>query len=107
MRKFARLRLEQVYFVKVMKSKLMHEVKRVVKMSGIFEDFMPEKITQSIWLAAQKVGGKDRKKSESLGTAVSTILYEKYPNGELIKTAEIGEIVERMLIENGHASTAK
>ena len=93
--------------MKVMKSKLMHEVKRVVKMSGIFEDFMSEKITQSIWLAAQKVGGKDRKKSESLGSAVSTILYEKYPNGELIKTAEIGEIVERMLIENGHASTAK
>jgi ribonucleoside-diphosphate reductase alpha chain len=82
-------------------------VKRVIKASGSKEDFIPEKISESIWKAALKVGGQDKNLSLFLGAKVLTILEDKYPNGELVKTEEIGEWVEKILIENGHVKTAK
>ena len=82
-------------------------VKQVLKLSGNTEDFSSIKISESIWKAAQKVGGKDKDLSFQLGAEVRTFLEEKYPNGEVIKTTEIGEIVEKVLIEKGHAKTAK
>jgi len=82
-------------------------VKRVLKASGSKEDFFPEKISESIWKAALKVGGQDKNLSLFLGAKVLTILEDKYPNGESVKTEEIGEWVEKILIENGHVKTAK
>src|SRR3972149_357628 len=82
-------------------------VKKVLKLSGTKEDFSSLKISQSIWQAAQKVGGNDKNLSYQLGTEVVTTLTKKYPNGEIIKTSEIGELVEKVLIEHGHAKTAK
>lgn len=81
--------------------------KQVIKVDGRVEVFTPEKIVQSIWYAASKVGGKDKKLSVTLGEEVTTTLKSRYPNGEKIKTAEIGELVEKVLIEKGHAKTAK
>lgn len=85
----------------------MHLVKQVLKLSGITQDFNPEKISESIWKAAQKVGGNDKSLSLTLGEEVLSILEERYPNGEIIETVEIGELVEKVLIERGHAKTAK
>lgn len=82
-------------------------VRRVIKLSGSEEEFNPDKISNSIWMAAKKVGGKDRKRSLVLGSRVLEILKKKYPYGETVATLEIGEIVEKVLIENGHAKTAK
>jgi len=81
--------------------------KQVIKLRGHVEEFNHLKISESIWMAAQKVGGKDRKLSQILGQEVRSILEEKYPNGEKIRTTEIGELVEKILIEHGHAKTAK
>jgi ribonucleoside-diphosphate reductase alpha chain len=81
--------------------------KKVQKLSGTNEDFIPTKITESIWKAAQKVGGKDKKLAVTLGFEVLEIIEKRYPNGEVIKTVEIGEVVEKVLIEHGHAETAK
>jgi ribonucleoside-diphosphate reductase alpha chain len=82
-------------------------VKRVIKASGVFEEFNPDKIFRSILLAAQKVGGKDESIAVTLKEEVLESLSFKYPNGELIKTSEIGELVEKVLIQHGHTSTAK
>ena len=82
-------------------------VKQVVKLKGVKESFDSEKVILSIWKAAQKVGGKDEKLAYVLGSEVLEILETRYPNGEAIKTAEIGEVVEKVLIENGHAKTAQ
>jgi ribonucleoside-diphosphate reductase alpha chain len=82
-------------------------VKQVIKVSGKEEYFDKEKIFRSIWLAAQSVGGKNRSLAKYLRGEVIGILREKYPNGESIATTEIGEVVEKVLIENGHAQTAK
>jgi ribonucleoside-diphosphate reductase alpha chain len=81
--------------------------KLVIKLNGEREDFDPAKIPASIWLAAQKVGGTDKKLAEKLGSEVLEYLRKKYPNGEMVSTSEIGEFVEKVLIENGHATTAK
>ncbi len=81
--------------------------KYVIKASGINEPFDGEKIFRSIFLAARNVGGKDEKTALSLRNEVLTVLKEKYAVGENIKTSEIGEIVEKVLIERGHAKTAK
>src|SRR3990170_3902915 len=66
--------------------------KQVIKLRGHVEEFNHLKISESIWMAAQKVGGKDRKLSQILGQEVRSILEEKYPNGEKIRTTEIGEL---------------
>lgn len=82
-------------------------VKIVIKADGSQEGYNSLKIHKSIWLAAQKVGGKDKKLSEKLGNEVENLLQDRFPNGEAIKTVEIGEIVEKVLIEKGHAKTAQ
>ena len=81
--------------------------KKVIKLSGQKEMFSVEKITESIWMAAQKVGGNDKNLALELGELVKETLEIRYPNGESIKTTEIGELVEKVLIERGHAKTAK
>ncbi len=81
--------------------------KAVEKIDGKFEDFQPKKITESIFLAAQNVGGTDNELALALGEQVLSILGGKYNKGDIIVTAEIGNLVEKVLIENGHASTAK
>jgi ribonucleoside-diphosphate reductase alpha chain len=81
--------------------------KQVIKVSGAKENFDSEKIYKSIWLAAQSVGGKNTGLAKFLKGEVVGILGEKYPNGEFVATTEIGELVEKVLIEKGHAQTAK
>ena len=81
--------------------------KQVVKLKGSLEKFESTKISNSIWLAAKKVGGKDRRLSETLGEKVLVVLQTKYPNGGTIKTSVIGEVVEKVLIEAGRAKTAR
>jgi ribonucleoside-diphosphate reductase alpha chain len=81
--------------------------KSVIKVNGQHEPFNPAKILDSIWLAAQKVGGKDKEIAVALHEEVMVKLQEKHPNGDVVKTTEIGELVEKILIEHGHAATAK
>jgi len=82
-------------------------IKQVVKACGDFQEFNEEKILRSIWVAAQNVGGSNEKLAVKLKEEIIQILSERYPNGEKIRTSEIGELVEKVLIEHGHAKTAK
>ncbi len=81
--------------------------KLVLKNIGQKEVFSPEKILTSIWLAAQSVGGSDKTLAEQITGEVVAFVNNRYPNGEAVLTSEIGEIVEKVLIERGHAKTAK
>lgn len=83
------------------------QVKDVIKLNGNKEAFDPDKIANSIWYAAQKVGGKDRKLSYSLRDEVLILLSKEYSSKTIIETSKIGELVEKVLIEKGHAKTAK
>ena len=86
---------------------MQQQVKQVLKLSGATEEFSSEKISESIWQAAQKVGGKNKDLAFTLGERVIQVVAERYPNGKTIETSEIGEVVEKILIEHGHAATAK
>lgn len=78
----------------------------VEKRDGKIEEFHPEKITQAIFKAARSVGGEDIALAGKLADRVCQYLYEL--RGEHIpKVEEIQDVVEKILIENGHAKTAK
>lgn len=79
----------------------------VVKADGREEKFKPEKISRSIWFAAQNVGGKDEKLPPILAKEVINLLERKINGDRKISTSLIGEMVEKTLIEKGHAKTAK
>ena len=81
--------------------------KKVIKLDGRKEDFNIEKIANSVWFAASNVGGNDRKLPKILAEEVCVSL-ETRSNGEKeITSSLIGECVEKVLIEKGHAKTAK
>ncbi len=82
-------------------------IKAVIKANGKIEDFNPQKISEGIWKAALGVGGKDKDLAYNIGEEVVHLLKKRYKNRVPIPTFEIGELVEKVLIEKGHAKTAK
>ena len=80
------------------------KVSKIVKRNGRVADFDPEKITSAIMKAARAVGGNDRKEAERLTRRVTDYVakIEKLPSVE-----EIQDAVEKILMEEGHAKTAK
>ena len=85
----------------------MTEIKQVIKRTGAIVDFTPERITNAIYRAAVSVGGRDRVTSENLSKQVVEILKKTTPEGSIPEIEEIQDIVEKVLIENGHAKVAK
>lgn len=81
--------------------------KKVLKIDGTIEDFIPEKIAKSIWYAAQNVGGQDENLPKQLAGQVITFLEEKLNGEAQVSSSIIGEAVEKILIEAGHAKTSK
>ncbi|WP_026894015.1 ribonucleoside triphosphate reductase [Clostridiisalibacter paucivorans] len=80
--------------------------KKVQKRDGSIVDFDPLKIENAIFKAAKSVGGSDRKKARDLANMVVQISEEAFGAG--VPTVEdIQDIVEKVLIEEGHARTAK
>ncbi|MBN2005189.1 MAG: response regulator SirA [Anaerolineae bacterium] len=83
-------------------------ITQVIKRSGAVVDFNRERITNAIYRAAVAVGGRDRATAESLTDQVIAILESSCcTEGRIPTVEEIQDIVERVLIENGHARTSK
>lgn len=78
----------------------------IVKRNGQLVPFDREKITLAIYKAAAAVGGHDRSLSEKLTGEVVAALEAGYA-GETPSVEDIQDVVERVLIKNGHARTAK
>ncbi len=70
-------------------------------------DFDQEKITNAIFKSAQEVGGRDRSVAEELTKQVVRDVKEKHTDGSNPTVEEVQDIVEKVLIENGRAKTAK
>ena len=79
----------------------------VRKRDGKLEQFDPERITNAIWKAAKAVGGSDRQQAKKLTDEVLAALKNKFGEDGCPTVEEIQDLVEKMLIENGHAQTAK
>ncbi|HXK64752.1 MAG TPA: ATP cone domain-containing protein, partial [Spirochaetota bacterium] len=77
------------------------------KRDGRIVPFNIEKITEAIFKAARAVGGTDRNTAAQIAESVVDILSLLY-KGEHIPTVEnVQDLVEKMLIEKGHAKVAK
>ena len=70
---------------------------------------IPSKITDAIFAAAQSVGGEDRQTAMELTIEVMNVLKQKQEQDEdkIFSVEEVQDVVEKVLIENGHARTAK
>jgi ribonucleoside-triphosphate reductase len=82
-------------------------MKFVRKRDGRLEAFDQERITLAIWKAAKAVGGKDREQAKKIGDQVQAELDKRFGEEGVPTVEEIQDLVEKMLIENGHARTAK
>ena len=79
----------------------------IKKRDGRIVRFNADKITDAIFKAVVAVGGKDRGTAESLTESIVDILDIIY-KGERIPTVEnVQDLVEKILIERGHARVAK
>lgn len=82
------------------------DISQIKKRDGRVVPFEKEKITKAIWKAAQAVGGKDYLTAVELTDKVVEIA--QYVDGEEIATVEgIQDLVEKVLVKNGHYKTAK
>ncbi|MBS7621089.1 ribonucleoside triphosphate reductase [Candidatus Bathyarchaeota archaeon] len=82
-------------------------MKFVRKRDGKLEPFDQERITNAIWKAAKAVGGKDRELAKRLSDQVVAELKRRFGEEGVPTVEEIQDVVEKILIENGHARTAK
>jgi len=82
-------------------------IRKIRKRDGKIADFNPIKITEAIWKAAQAVGGKDYRKASELTNKVMDFLDENLKRGEMPTVEQVQDTVEKILIEEGHAKTAK
>ena len=82
-------------------------MKYVRKRDGRLEKFDKSRIANAIWKAAKAVGGKDRELAERLSDQVVEILEKRFGEDGVPTVEEIQDVVEKVLIENGHARTAK
>jgi len=82
-------------------------IRKIRKRDGKIADFNPIRITNAIWKAAQAVGGKDHRKAAELTDKVLEMLDTELAKGEIPTVEKVQDCVEKTLIEEGHARTAK
>lgn len=80
-------------------------IKYIIKRDGRTVGFDINKITNAIFLAAKSIGGENKETAEELARQVLNRLEKEDPNN--ITVEHVQDIVEKVLIENNHAKTAK
>ena len=86
----------------------MSPIKKIKKRDGRIVDFDQDKITEAVWKAANAIGGEDKAVAEQISNQISAVLEVFFKDESEIPTVEqIQDLVEKILIEGGHAKTAK
>jgi uridine kinase len=85
----------------------MSKIKVVTKRDGRVVPFNQDRISNAIYRAAVSVGGRDKDTARKLSDQVVSILDEKFGPDKSPSVEEIQDVVEKVLIENGHAKVAK
>lgn len=80
--------------------------KAIRKRDGRLVEFHESKITDAIFKAAEAVGGEDRTLAMELTLEVMKLLREKFGD-QIFSVEDVQDCVEKILIEQGHAKTAK
>lgn len=84
----------------------MNQIQAIIKRDGRRASFNIDKIADAIYKAAQVLGGNDREMALYLARQVELYLTE-VKKKDTPTVEEIQDAVEKILIENGHARTAK
>lgn len=84
----------------------MNLIRKIKKRDGRTVDFNREKIAEAIYKAAQVLGGNDFNMARDLAENVEEYLV-KEKNITTPTVEQVQDAVEKILIENGHARTAK
>ena len=82
------------------------KITKIKKRDGKIVRFDQRRITDALWKAAQAVGGTDYELAKMLSDEVVGILKEKFTH-KIPTVEDVQDIVEKVLVENGHAKTAK
>lgn len=69
--------------------------------------YQQEKITEAIFKAAKAVGGDDYEKAKQISNKIDAALQILFDAGMIPTVEQIQDLVEKTLIEEGHAKTAK
>lgn len=77
------------------------------KRDGRVVPFDPVKITDAIYKAVRAVGGSNREYADNLTMQIVNQLNQVGYTGMIPTVEEVQDTVEKVLIENGHARTAK
>ncbi len=77
------------------------------KRDGRLVPYEEEKIAEAIEKAVRAVGGSDMQKAADITRQVGVILSVLYKDGRVPTVENVQDLVEKILIENGHAQTAK
>ena len=82
-------------------------VKKIRKRDGSVVFFQKDKISEAIWKAVRAVGGEDKERTVQLAGLVVDKLEEVYGEFGVPEVEEVQDLVEKILIEEGHAKVAK
>jgi len=85
----------------------MSSITSIIKRSGVIVPFNPDRITNAIYRAAVEVGGRDRSIAEGLSQQVVQMLEAQLAPDQIPTVEQVQDIVEKVLIETGHAKVAK
>lgn len=84
----------------------MEQILKIIKRDGRETDFDINKISEAIYKAAEVLGGKDHDMANYLARQVELYMLEVCHNNTPT-VEQVQDAVEKILIENGHARTAK
>ena len=79
----------------------------VFKRDGTYVPYSRKRISNAIYRAAVAVGGRDKDKADELSLKIESIICENYSVEHPPMVEQIQDIVEKVLIEEGHATVAK
>ena len=82
-------------------------ITKIIKRDGRKVSFNSEKIANAIFKAAQSVGGENYEIAESVADKVCEYISNINTDKTYVDVEEVQNAVEKILIEDGHASTAK
>ena len=82
-------------------------IKQIVKRDGTTVAYDRDRIGTAIFKAAAAVGGSDRAEADRLAALVEQKLEGTYGSGGIPSVEETQDIVEEVLIKEGHAKTAR
>lgn len=81
-------------------------IRSIVKRNGTLAAYDRERITTAIFKATMSITAPDRELAEMLAIKVEQALVSAYPGDMLPSVEDIQDIVEKVLLENGHHKLA-